>query len=183
MVDPSEFEKQAMVEGGELGGEYLDYISKTDLATLTAEEWAMFVESVITGYQESMQRQAAASAALHPNPAPPLDQERAAADHSADQEAFQNAQSEYRLVDVSELPCGGEFCQRTEDCTNECGVNAPQPVTPTQRKRVPRLTPIEKAAKAPKKAAVRKPPARATRTVAKPKSRTVAKPARKRSKR
>lgn len=38
-----------VAEGGNLGGAYLDAIGKTDLATLTAEEWETFCAKVIAG--------------------------------------------------------------------------------------------------------------------------------------
>jgi hypothetical protein len=50
MIDPTPNEKAAFVHGGDLGGEYLDSIGKTDLASLGREEWLTFVEAVVTGY-------------------------------------------------------------------------------------------------------------------------------------
>jgi hypothetical protein len=50
MIDPTPNEQAAMEAGGQLGGEYLDSIGKTDLAALSASEWATFVEAVVTGY-------------------------------------------------------------------------------------------------------------------------------------
>lgn len=54
MIDPTPNEKAAFVHGGEMGGEYLDSIGKTDLAVLTRDEWATFVEAVITSYCDHM---------------------------------------------------------------------------------------------------------------------------------
>lgn len=56
MVDPTEAESASMIQAGIVGGEYLDHIKKTDLATLTEGEWNTFIEAVITGYVEEMQR-------------------------------------------------------------------------------------------------------------------------------
>ena len=56
MIDPSPNEEAAMENGGRLAGEYLEHLGKTDLAVLTEEEWKMFVECIVTGYIESMQK-------------------------------------------------------------------------------------------------------------------------------
>ena len=50
MIDPTPNERAAMEHGGQMGGEYLDSLGKTDLATFTAEEWSTFIECVVTGY-------------------------------------------------------------------------------------------------------------------------------------
>ena len=50
MIDPTPNEKAAFVRGGEMGGEYLDSIGKTDLESLEPVEWLTFVEAVVTGY-------------------------------------------------------------------------------------------------------------------------------------
>jgi hypothetical protein len=50
MIDPTPNEKAAFAHGGEMGGEYLDSIGKTDLETLQPDEWLTFVEAVVTGY-------------------------------------------------------------------------------------------------------------------------------------
>lgn len=55
MVDPTEKEQAAIQQGGVYGGEYLDSLGKTDLATLTPEEWAQFCECIITGFVDAMQ--------------------------------------------------------------------------------------------------------------------------------
>lgn len=65
MIDSTSSEKAAMVAGGELGGEYLEHIGKTDLATLEPGEWAMFIESVVTGYVDKL---AELSMAEHASP-------------------------------------------------------------------------------------------------------------------
>lgn len=41
-------------DGGEKGGEYLDKIGKTDLATLTEEEWQQFLLAVVGGYRDAL---------------------------------------------------------------------------------------------------------------------------------
>jgi hypothetical protein len=50
MIDPTRNERAAMQAGGDLGGQYLDSIGKTDLSSLTPLEWRTFVEAVVTGF-------------------------------------------------------------------------------------------------------------------------------------
>lgn len=50
MIDPTPNETEAMAAGGRMGGEYLESIGKSDLATLSEEEWALFLDAVVTGY-------------------------------------------------------------------------------------------------------------------------------------
>jgi hypothetical protein len=57
MIDPTPYEQTAMENAGEQAGQYLEALGKTDLATLTAEEWATFINVVCTGYIDSIQEQ------------------------------------------------------------------------------------------------------------------------------
>ncbi len=50
MIDLTPNERAAFVRGGEMGGEYLDSLGKTDLETLQLEEWLTFIEVIVTGY-------------------------------------------------------------------------------------------------------------------------------------
>src|SRR5690348_11469507 len=50
LSDPTPVEIAAMKYAGEQGGEYLDSISKTDLASLTSDEWSTFIGCVCGGY-------------------------------------------------------------------------------------------------------------------------------------
>ena len=50
MIDATSNEMQAMIVGGQQGGDYLEGIGKSDLATLTETEWDRFLDAVITGY-------------------------------------------------------------------------------------------------------------------------------------
>ena len=50
MIDPTPNEAEAMTVGGQQGGEYLESIGKSDLATLTGTEWDRFIDAVVTGY-------------------------------------------------------------------------------------------------------------------------------------
>lgn len=51
------FEEAARDKAGEMAGAYLDGIGKTDLATLSADEWATFLHQVIVGFEASLRRQ------------------------------------------------------------------------------------------------------------------------------
>ncbi|MGU3417670.1 DUF6511 domain-containing protein [Methylobacterium sp. D54C] len=50
------YEQKARDEAGEMAGAYLDSLGKTDLASLTAEEWATFLHQVIVGFEASLRR-------------------------------------------------------------------------------------------------------------------------------
>jgi hypothetical protein len=62
MIDPTPNEKAAFEHGGQMGGEYLDDLGKTDLETLSREEWLTFVEAVVTGYCDHLRGLAARDA-------------------------------------------------------------------------------------------------------------------------
>lgn len=49
-----EFEQQALEDGGNAGGEYLDSINKTDLASLDEHEWREFWRRGFIAYADSM---------------------------------------------------------------------------------------------------------------------------------
>lgn len=59
MIDPTPNESEAMNVGGQHGGEYLESIGKSDLATLTETEWDTFVEVIVTGYCDHLRELAA----------------------------------------------------------------------------------------------------------------------------
>ena len=50
MIDATPNEQAAIEHGGEMGGEYLDSLGKTDLARLSIEEWHTLIEAIVTGY-------------------------------------------------------------------------------------------------------------------------------------
>ena len=52
MKEPSEIEIQGMMEAGAVGGEYLEAIGKSDLASLTEDQYMTFIETVIRTYEE-----------------------------------------------------------------------------------------------------------------------------------
>lgn len=51
-------EKTAIEAGGAAGGAYLESIGKTDLATLTAAEWATFCAALFEATCADLRRQA-----------------------------------------------------------------------------------------------------------------------------
>jgi Family of unknown function (DUF6511) len=57
-----EFERKALLVGGDKAGEYLDSIGVTDLANLQPEEWQQFLEKVLGGYSEQMRKFASGEA-------------------------------------------------------------------------------------------------------------------------
>lgn len=54
MVDPTDIELCAMDAAGAFGGAYLDEIKKTDLATLTTDEWKTFIQTVCGAYVDEL---------------------------------------------------------------------------------------------------------------------------------
>lgn len=54
MIDPTPNEIAAMRHGGQMGGQYLESINKTDLARLSGQEWHTFIEAVVSGYCEHL---------------------------------------------------------------------------------------------------------------------------------
>ena len=57
MVDPTKNEIEAALHGGTRGGEYLEWLGKTNLAALSKEEWEQFLLCVIGGYVEKIAKQ------------------------------------------------------------------------------------------------------------------------------
>jgi hypothetical protein len=47
-------ESLAAGKGGEEGGQFLDQIGKTDLATLTEAEWFEFCRRIVAGYRKAL---------------------------------------------------------------------------------------------------------------------------------
>lgn len=50
MIDPTPNERAAILHGGDMAGEYLDSLGKTDLALFSSEEWQTLLEVIVTGY-------------------------------------------------------------------------------------------------------------------------------------
>lgn len=63
MVDPSPHEIDAIMAASTPAGEYLESIGKTDLATMSEDDWYCFLEVVVTAYQDHLQ-------AIHSAPMP-----------------------------------------------------------------------------------------------------------------
>lgn len=65
MDEPNEYEISAMNQAGDVAGQYIDTIGRTDMATYTAEEWRGFVAAVCGAYVDAlMQQQITANIAL-----------------------------------------------------------------------------------------------------------------------
>ena len=56
MIDPTANEKKAMEVSSKRAGEYLEWLKKTDMETFTPEEWSQFIEVIVTGYWEGMDK-------------------------------------------------------------------------------------------------------------------------------
>jgi hypothetical protein len=50
MIDPTPNESAAILHGGDMAGEYLDSLGRSDLALLSVEEWQTLIEVIVTGY-------------------------------------------------------------------------------------------------------------------------------------
>lgn len=61
MIATTDLESAALAAGGDQAGQYLDEIGKTDLATLTGDEWGAFLAKVLEGYSTHMREAAAAA--------------------------------------------------------------------------------------------------------------------------
>lgn len=56
MIDPTKKEIAAIEAASVLAGQYIDSIGKTDMATWSEFDWMNFIEAVVTGYSDEMQR-------------------------------------------------------------------------------------------------------------------------------
>jgi hypothetical protein len=54
MIDPEDHEIEAIGAAGQDAGDYLEWLGKTDLATMSEDEWLQFIEVVVTGYQDKL---------------------------------------------------------------------------------------------------------------------------------
>src|SRR5262245_32930919 len=55
MIDPTPNERAAVLRGGEVAGQYLDRLGRTDLAQLSVEEWHTLIEVIVTGFFDHLQ--------------------------------------------------------------------------------------------------------------------------------
>ena len=54
MIDPTEHEVVALETASDRAGEYLESLGKSDLASLSRDEWMAFLEVVVTGWTDSL---------------------------------------------------------------------------------------------------------------------------------
>ena len=54
MIDPNQHETNALAAACQTGGEYVESLAKTDLATFTAVEWSILIDVVVTAFQDSL---------------------------------------------------------------------------------------------------------------------------------
>ncbi len=52
MIDPNQHETNALAAACETGGEYVESLAKTDLATFTAVEWSTLIDVVVTAFPD-----------------------------------------------------------------------------------------------------------------------------------
>lgn len=54
MIDPNKHESMALEAASHYGGEYVESLGKTDLASWSATEWATLIEVVVTAFQDAL---------------------------------------------------------------------------------------------------------------------------------
>jgi hypothetical protein len=54
MIDPTEYEREAIAYSGNAAGEYLDAVGETDIAKLDVDQWDDFIEVIITAYVQRL---------------------------------------------------------------------------------------------------------------------------------
>ncbi|WP_270935603.1 DUF6511 domain-containing protein [Falsiroseomonas oryzae] len=65
MVDPNEQEAAAMRAAGDIAGQYIDAVGRTDMATWSEQDWRGFIEAICGGYVDALvEQQIAINAAL-----------------------------------------------------------------------------------------------------------------------
>ena len=65
MVDPNEQEVAAMRAAGDIAGQYIEAVGRSDMATWSAEDWRGFIEAICGAYVDCLvEQQIAATAAL-----------------------------------------------------------------------------------------------------------------------
>ena len=70
MKNASPNEIESIIDGSVSGGKYLDLIKKTDLATMSREEWLKFNEVIIDGFIAGMRLRAGKEMRRIPTPDP-----------------------------------------------------------------------------------------------------------------
>jgi hypothetical protein len=56
MIDPTEHEIAAIEAASEPAGQYIESLGRSDMATWSRDEWLCFLECVVTGYTDELQR-------------------------------------------------------------------------------------------------------------------------------
>ena len=54
MIDPNQHETNALAAACQTGGEYVESLAKTDLASFTSVEWSTLIDVVVTAFQDSL---------------------------------------------------------------------------------------------------------------------------------
>ncbi|WP_203072194.1 DUF6511 domain-containing protein [Falsiroseomonas ponticola] len=54
MVDPNDQEVAAMLTAGDIAGQYIDAVGRTDMATWSEQDWRGFIEAVCGAYVDSL---------------------------------------------------------------------------------------------------------------------------------
>ena len=57
MVDPNEQEVAAMRAAGDIAGQFIEAVGRTDMATWSAADWNGFVEAICGAYVDSLVEQ------------------------------------------------------------------------------------------------------------------------------
>jgi hypothetical protein len=57
MVDPNDQEAAAMVAAGDIAGQYIDAVGRSDMATWSAADWRGFVEAICGAYVDALVEQ------------------------------------------------------------------------------------------------------------------------------
>ncbi len=66
MVDPNDQEMAAMRQAGDVAGQYIEAVGRSDMATWSEDDWRGFIEAVCGAYVDALvEQQIAISQALH----------------------------------------------------------------------------------------------------------------------
>lgn len=66
MVDPNDQEVAAMRAAGDIAGQYIEAVGRSDMATWSAEDWRGFIEAICGAYVDCLiEQQVAINQALH----------------------------------------------------------------------------------------------------------------------
>ena len=65
MVDPNEQEAAAMRAAGDIAGQFIDAVGRTDMATWSEQDWQGFIEAICGAYVDALiEQQIAINTAL-----------------------------------------------------------------------------------------------------------------------